>query len=161
MTEILEEASSYRVNTALELSASESGAGENIGRTKIGPKSSISSFLGKSYMVPKAKCQLRAGEGGIAVHSDGAEGAMKAERGTRFCKVPFELQPLLWLSFCIAWALWVWTSADLGKFRNLKGKQPFLPGASSATFILGQVFPPHTDPTKWNFLPPQGSKGSL
>lgn len=58
MTEILEEASSYRVNTALELSASESGAGENIGRTKIGPKSSISSFLGKSYMVPKAKCQL-------------------------------------------------------------------------------------------------------
>lgn len=87
MTEILEEASSYRVNTALELSASESGAGENIGRIKSGPKSSTSSLLGKSYMVPKAKCQLCAGEGGIAVHSDGAERAMKADGEPDFARV--------------------------------------------------------------------------
>lgn len=89
MTEILEEANSYRVSTALELSASESGAGENIGRTKSGFKSSTSSLLGKSYMVPKAKCQLCAAGGGIAVHSDGAEGAMKAEPGTRFLQGSF------------------------------------------------------------------------
>lgn len=50
----------------------------------------------------------------------------------------------------------VWTSTDLDKFRNLKGRKPFLPRAGSSTFILCQVFTPHKDGAKWNSLPPLG-----
>ena len=69
----------------------------------------------------------------------------------------FDLQLLL-LAFLFSFlGSVVWTSTDLEKFRNLKGKKPFFPRAGSSTFILCQVFTPHKGGAKWNSLQTLGS----